>query len=646
MPAAPLRPNEAQSLASLERLGVMDSQTEPAFDALVRAASLVCGVPISLISLIDADRQWFKANEGLNGVTQTPRDVAFCAHAVLGTEVFEVSDATQDARFSQNPLVLGDPSIRFYAGMPLKLGDGSRIGTLCVIDRKPRHLTHQQREILGYLAAAAAQLLEGRRALKVVTEAEAALKALNDRIAVATDSGRIGVWEYDIKTRISKWDGWVYKLFGLPPETRPEVSEEVWAQRIAPEGLSVVRQSVKNAIEGISDFNVEYPVIWPDGSRHVLHSSARLLKDTRGKPVGLIGANRDITEQHRVDGVLRRQRLVATVQAGAAVAANEAKTLNGAMQTCVNLICTQTGWAVGHVYLPSGERLVPGDLWSAGAREKYPAFCQETSRTTFAAGEGLIGAVMRERAPLYLETLSGPPFVRRASAAASGLTWGVAAPVLVGDEVAAVIEFFSGLNEPFDSSLLELLSYAGLQLGRVVDRERAHASLQQQTVTLRQQSIVDELTGLYNRRGFLELAAERMTAAARTSQRSFLVFADLDGMKRINDELGHEVGDAALVAAAGVLRRTLRSLDIVARLGGDEFVALTCETGVFDADALVRRLEGEVAKVNAEATLGFRLAISFGVSAPAGENEPIQDVLKRADEAMYQKKQQRKAAAR
>ena len=233
MPAAPLRPNEAQSLASLERLDVMDSQREPAFDALVRAAALVCGVPISLISLIDADRQWFKANEGLPGVTQTPRVVAFCAHAVLGNEVFEVNDATQDARFLQNPLVLGDPSIRFYAGMPLQLGDGSRVGTLCVIDSRPRQLTAQQREILVHLGAAAVQLLEGRRALLVVTQAEAALKAANDRIAVATDSGRIGVWQYDLKTRRSKWDGWVFRLFGLPADTGPEVSDDVVAQLLS-----------------------------------------------------------------------------------------------------------------------------------------------------------------------------------------------------------------------------------------------------------------------------------------------------------------------------------------------------------------------------------------------------------------------------
>lgn len=140
VPTAEKRDNEAATLAALHALEVLDTGPEAEFDALVRAASTICGVPISLISLIDAERQWFKANVGLPGVSETPRDVAFCAHAVLGDEIFEVPDATRDARFADNPLVAGQPAIRFYAGAPIRLTDGSRVGTLCVIDREPRVL--------------------------------------------------------------------------------------------------------------------------------------------------------------------------------------------------------------------------------------------------------------------------------------------------------------------------------------------------------------------------------------------------------------------------------------------------------------------------------------------------------------------------
>ncbi|MGI4935949.1 MAG: GAF domain-containing protein, partial [Janthinobacterium lividum] len=123
MIAAPIPANEASRLASLHALDILDSSPEEDLDALVKVASLLCGVPISLLSLIDAERQWFMANEGLNGVKETPRDQAFCAHAILADDVFEVPDATLDARFADNPLVAGRPDIRFYAGAQLNLLD-------------------------------------------------------------------------------------------------------------------------------------------------------------------------------------------------------------------------------------------------------------------------------------------------------------------------------------------------------------------------------------------------------------------------------------------------------------------------------------------------------------------------------------------
>jgi len=168
MRSAPLPANESQRLAALQALAVMDTPPEAEFDALVNAAAAVCDMPISLISLIDTDRQWFKANHGLDGATQTPREVAFCAHAILQDEVFEVPDASLDARFADNPLVADAPDIRFYAGAPVRLSNGHCIGTICVIDREPRTLNERQREVLRCLAQATAQAMEGRRALMQV----------------------------------------------------------------------------------------------------------------------------------------------------------------------------------------------------------------------------------------------------------------------------------------------------------------------------------------------------------------------------------------------------------------------------------------------------------------------------------------------
>jgi len=163
--------NEQTRLASLRALDVLDSAPEAQFNALVRAAAFVAGTPISLLSLVDANRQWFKANIGLPGVTQTTRDAAFCAHTILQEEVLEVQDARRDERFSDNPLVVGHPGIRFYAGAPIRLADGCCVGSLCVIDRSPRKLSAEQLEILRQLALAAAAALEGRRAVQQLHEA-------------------------------------------------------------------------------------------------------------------------------------------------------------------------------------------------------------------------------------------------------------------------------------------------------------------------------------------------------------------------------------------------------------------------------------------------------------------------------------------
>lgn len=159
----PLPPDEAQRLQALHELELLDSADEEAFDHLTRLASLICEVPISVISLVDDDRQWFKSRVGLEA-RETTRDVAFCTHAILANEIFEIPDAQLDPRFCNNPLVTGDPNISYYAGMPLHTQEGYRVGTLCVIDHQPRLLTAAQRESLALLGALASRQLELRKA--------------------------------------------------------------------------------------------------------------------------------------------------------------------------------------------------------------------------------------------------------------------------------------------------------------------------------------------------------------------------------------------------------------------------------------------------------------------------------------------------
>lgn len=159
---AALPPGEPTRLAALKDYKVLDTEPERAFDEIVHLASHICGTPTSLVSLIDERRQWFKAKVGMDAL-ETPREFAFCAHSILKHGTTVVEDASQDARFASNPLVTGDPHIRFYAGAPLVTPAGHALGTLCVIDREPRHLSESQLRALAGLSLLVVEQLELRR---------------------------------------------------------------------------------------------------------------------------------------------------------------------------------------------------------------------------------------------------------------------------------------------------------------------------------------------------------------------------------------------------------------------------------------------------------------------------------------------------
>ncbi|WP_248765086.1 sensor domain-containing diguanylate cyclase [Pseudomonas protegens] len=155
----PSKPNnEALRIQTLRELNVLDTSPEERFDRLTRLAKRLFNVPIALVSLVDADRQWFKSCVGLD-VSETSRDISFCGHAILGDQILTVPDAGLDERFHDNPLVVGAPGIRFYAGCPLTVSNGSKLGTLCLIDIKPRDLDDEDRALLRDLARMAEQEL-------------------------------------------------------------------------------------------------------------------------------------------------------------------------------------------------------------------------------------------------------------------------------------------------------------------------------------------------------------------------------------------------------------------------------------------------------------------------------------------------------
>ena len=306
-PPPPLPAHETERLARLQELLVLDTASEPMFDEIARMASEVCGTPIALISLVDAERQWFKANLGLTGVTQTPREQAFCAHAIVDDGVLEVPDANLDPRFADNPLVTAAPGIRFYAGAPLLLKSGARVGTLCVIDRQPRQLDAAQLHTLRSLSTIAVKALEMRRDLirNLMSARSAGDRALADseaqhRAIVEEQTDLVSLGEPD--GRLVYVNPTYARQFGRTPA---EMVGTNLFDFIAPAHRENVRRQFDGVLaSGIQRSN-ENRMLDPDGSERWVAWTNSLQRDPVHGQTRVLSVGRDITERKRAENALR-----------------------------------------------------------------------------------------------------------------------------------------------------------------------------------------------------------------------------------------------------------------------------------------------------------------------------------------------------
>ncbi|MET0618216.1 MAG: diguanylate cyclase [Luteibacter sp.] len=568
---------EARRLAALDSLRVMDTPPEPVFDELVRAAAEVARRPISLMSLVDASRQWFKANVGLEGLTETPREYAFCQHVVQSRQVLQVPDALRDERFADNPLVTGAPNFRAYTGVPILLEDGTALGALCVIDDEPGKLTPAQVTVLQHLGRAAglalaqrAELIAQREAAR--DEAAHAREQTGRAMALEKDlrsseqfmhrTGRIagvGGWELDLETSTVRWSEQACRIHEVSPGYQPTLDEAMGYY--APEARPLLAEAIKLAVERRIPWDLELPMVTATG-RPIWIRAIGAVELEDDVPVKLSGAVQDITDRRR---------------AMAALEASERR-FRKLFQYSLGLICTH-------------------DL------------------------DGILLAVN--------------------PAAAASLGYGMAemmgrslADFMRPERRPGLAVYLGRIEERrIDVGMLELLASDGtLRYWRYqnvldVDAEEPYVLGHAQDVTEQQSyertllewSTKDALTHAMNRRYLAELEAEQDDTA-----RWACIAVDIDHFKQVNDTYGHQRGDELLVAVAGLLRGACEPDDVVIRMGGDEFVVI-----VRDPD----RLDPVMARI-ATAQLAIGVSLSLG-TATRGQGQSIDAVIASADQQLY-----------
>lgn len=576
VPRAEGEHRETDRLSSLDSFAVVGTPPEPMFDDLTELAAHVCGTPIALVGLIDAEQQWFKSRHGLDGLTHIPRADSFCASLLGSTGVVEIPDAQLDSRFSANPWVAGRPFLRFYAGTPLISADGHALGTLCVLDVVPRRLTDAQRRCLEVLAVQVMSQLEVRRqakqlALEVAArlDADAALLEQQRMLGAVLEHTDVLIYAKDLTGRFVMTNPALEQVTQLPGGVLGRTDHELFTQDHADR----YRHNDLRIVETRESQVFVEDLTHADGSVHTYRSNKFPLINEAGMVLGIGGVSTDVTElaAARAAHQEAEQRWRALVeQSPVAVAVVDAD----GRATYLN---------------PQAVALFGVDCTA----EDEPGALDLMLMNIGPESRGLLAGVLG----------GGPPLRGRRT----------------------TIQQLGGARVTVEVSATRI-EYRGaaavqLELRDVTDAAAAEADLERSAST-------DPLTGLLNRRGW-DLHLPALIADARDMQGSLVVaLIDLDRFKAYNDRNGHHAGDVLLRGFADAVRAVLGLRDVFARWGGEEFIlAMPNST----AERAWRILQ----MVRASVPSGQTCSIGF---TPWEAPESLLDAVARADTALYQAK--------
>lgn len=514
-PAKPAK-NEQARVERLKKLMLLDSVAEPFFDEITQLASEICDTPIALISLVDENRQWFKANIGLEAATETPKDIAFCSHAILEDKLFEVEDATQDSRFKNNPLVQSDPSIRFYAGMPLMMGNGLNIGTLCVIDREPKKLNNDQKQSLIKLSSIVSKAFLLRE--HGIYEAQSKASVLASIVEFSEDA----IISKTLDGLVSSWNKAAEKMFGY-------TQDEMIGNTIATLFPLDKQHELENFIAQIKSNKTikhyETERITKNNKRIQISVSLSPIKDPQGEIIGISKIVRNISE------VKKLQEAVAT----------EHERLRVTMDSIGDAVITTDKLGQVSYLNPIAESLTG---WSSKAASGLPLV------DVF----NIVNEISREPCKNPVERC-------------------LAEDRIIGLESNTALISRDGKEYGIEDSAAPIRDQSGKTIGVVlvfhdVSTQRVMAN----EITYR--ATHDSLTNLINRSEFEVLLNQYLNKYRNPGSLNSLMLIDLDQFKIVNDTGGHAAGDKLLVEVTKVIQSCIRPSDIFARIGGDEFAII------------------------------------------------------------------------
>jgi PAS domain S-box-containing protein len=316
----PLPPDEPQRLEALAQYGILDTPPEQEFDDLTRLATFITGTPMALVSIVESKRQWYKSKIGVEA-TETPREFAFCAHAILGRDLFVVPDAKADERFADNPLVTDHPFIRFYAGMPLTTPEGHALGTLCVLDRVPRQLTDAQSDALRALGRHVNAQLDLRRNMLKLVSTYGDLAETQEKLAAVLNSATsVGIIATNTEGVITLFNPGAERLLGYKAEEMigkksptDFMLESELEERAAELGRRFGREIhglgyfAELARHGIHEER-EWAHVRKDGTRLLAKLAVMPLHDASDQIIGFLGVAKDLTERKRFEQQLIHAR--------------------------------------------------------------------------------------------------------------------------------------------------------------------------------------------------------------------------------------------------------------------------------------------------------------------------------------------------